>query len=52
MVTANGHRSYVVQYRAAGQSRRMYLKDGLTLRRVPIGGPFGTGWIAALRDGA
>ena len=32
MVTANGHRSYVVQYRAAGRSRRMHLKQGLTLR--------------------
>ena len=32
MVTANGHRSYVVQYRAAGRSRRMHLKEGLTLR--------------------
>jgi integrase len=32
MVTSNGHRSYVVQYRAAGQSRRMHLKDGLALR--------------------
>jgi Arm DNA-binding domain len=32
MVTANGHRSYVVQYRAAGLSRRMHLKQGLTLR--------------------
>jgi len=32
MVTANGHRSYVVQYRAAGRSRRMHLKNGLTLR--------------------
>ena len=32
MVTANRHRSYVVQYRAAGRSRRMHLKDGLTLR--------------------
>ncbi len=32
MVTANGHRSYVVQYRAAGRSRRMHLKTGLTLR--------------------
>lgn len=32
MVTANGHRSYVVQYRAAGRSRRMHLKSGLTLR--------------------
>src|SRR5262245_34208963 len=31
MVTANGHRSYVVQYRAAGHSRRMHLKAGLTL---------------------
>ena len=31
MVTANGHRSYVVQYRAAGRSRRMHLKAGLTL---------------------
>jgi hypothetical protein len=32
MVTANGHRSYVVQYRAAGRSRRMHLKQGLALR--------------------
>ena len=32
MVTANGHRSYVVQYRAGGRSRRMHLKQGLTLR--------------------
>jgi hypothetical protein len=32
MVTANGHRSYVVQYRAAGRSRRMHLKEGLALR--------------------
>ena len=32
MVTMNGHRSYVVQYRAAGRSKRMHLKNGLTLR--------------------
>jgi integrase len=32
MVTSQGHRSYVVQYRAAGRSRRMHLKQGLTLR--------------------
>jgi integrase len=32
MVTANGHRSFVVQYRAAGRSRRMHLKQGLTVR--------------------
>ena len=31
MVTANRHRSYVVQYRSAGQTRRMHLKNGLTL---------------------
>jgi hypothetical protein len=31
MVTRNGHKSYVVQYRAGGQSRRMDLKAGLTL---------------------
>jgi integrase len=31
MVTANGHRSYVVQYRAKGRSKRMHLKAGLTL---------------------
>jgi integrase len=31
MVTANGHRSYVVQYRADGRSKRMHLKNGLTL---------------------
>ena len=33
MVTINGHRSYVVQYRAAGRSKRMHLEGGLTLRR-------------------
>jgi hypothetical protein len=32
MVTESGHRSYVVQYRAGGRSKRMHLKDGLTLR--------------------
>jgi integrase len=31
MVTASGHKSYVVQYRAAGRSKRMHLKSGLTL---------------------
>jgi integrase len=31
MVTGNGHKSYVVQYRAAGRSKRMHLKAGLTL---------------------
>ena len=31
MVTAGGHRSYVVQYRAGRRSKRMHLKDGLTL---------------------
>lgn len=31
MVTANGARSYVVQYRADGISRRLTLKNGLTL---------------------
>jgi integrase len=31
MVTASGHRSYVVQYRAKHRSRRMHLKNGLTL---------------------
>jgi integrase len=30
-VTKNGHRSYVVSYRAAGRKRRMHLKRGLTL---------------------
>jgi integrase len=30
-VTENGHKSYVVQYRANGISRRMHLKGGLTL---------------------
>jgi hypothetical protein len=32
MVTTNGRKSYVVQYRAAGRSRRLHLKQGLTLR--------------------
>jgi integrase len=32
MVMASGHKSYVVQYRAAGRSKRMHLKSGLTLR--------------------
>lgn len=31
MVTRNGHKSYVVQYRAARRSKRMHLKAGLTL---------------------
>ncbi len=32
MVTARGHKSFVVQYRAGRQSRRMSLKAGLNLR--------------------
>ena len=32
MVTESGHRSFVVQYRAGGRSKRMHLKGGLTLR--------------------
>jgi integrase len=31
MVAHNGHKSYVVQYRAGGRSKRMHLKTGLTL---------------------
>src|SRR5437870_96192 len=31
MLTANGHRSYVVQYRANGASRRMTIKGNLPL---------------------
>src|SRR5262249_49355777 len=31
MVTSKGHKSFVVQSRAKGQSRRMSLKAGLTL---------------------
>ena len=31
MVTPNGHKSYVVDYRADGRKRRMHLKAGLTL---------------------
>jgi Arm DNA-binding domain len=31
MVTSAGHRSYVVQYRSGRRSRRMSLKDGLSL---------------------
>jgi hypothetical protein len=31
MVTRNGHKFYVVDYRAAGRKRRMHLKTGLTL---------------------
>ncbi|WP_439395684.1 integrase arm-type DNA-binding domain-containing protein [Bradyrhizobium sp. PMVTL-01] len=31
MVTRNGHRSYVIQYRTGLRSRRMHLKKGLTL---------------------
>jgi integrase len=31
MVTKNGHKSFVVDYRAAGRKRRMHLKFGLTL---------------------
>ena len=32
MVTHKGHKSFVVQYRTSGRSRRMHLKAGLTLR--------------------
>src|SRR5262250_987416 len=32
MVTAGGHKSYVVQYRYGRHSRRMHLKSGLSLR--------------------
>ena len=32
MVTPQGHKSFVVQYRTSGRSRRMHLKAGLTLR--------------------
>jgi hypothetical protein len=38
MVTANGHKSYVVQYRAAGHSRRMHLKARAILGAVARGG--------------
>jgi hypothetical protein len=38
VVTAKGHKSYVVQYRARGQSRRMSLKPSLSL---PAGSPQG-----------
>jgi integrase len=31
MVTRNGHKSYVVQYRAGSRSKRMHMKNGLTL---------------------
>jgi integrase len=31
MVTASGHKSYVLQYRVNGRSRRLTLKDGLSL---------------------
>jgi len=34
VVTANGHKSFVVQYRAGHQSRRMHLKGGLTLSQA------------------
>jgi integrase len=34
MVTAKGHKSYVVQYRAGRQTRRMSLKAGLSLQEA------------------
>jgi integrase len=34
MVTAKGHKSFVVQYRAGRVSRRMSLKDGLSLQEA------------------
>lgn len=34
MVTAGGHRSFVIQYRHKGKSRRMKLDDGLTLDKA------------------
>ena len=50
MVTANGHRSYVVQYRAAGRSRRMHLKTGLTLRAARKEAKAILGTVAAIRS--
>src|SRR5215470_605466 len=34
MVTAKGHKSFVVQYRVNGKSRRMSLKAGLSLQEA------------------
>ena len=50
MVTVNSHRSYVVQYRAAGRSRRMHLKDGLTLRAARTEARVILGAVARGRD--
>jgi integrase len=50
MVTVNSHRSYVVQYRAAGRSRRMHLKDGLTLRAARTEARAILGAVARGRD--
>ena len=50
MVTANSHRSYVVQYRAVGRSRRMHLKAGLTLRAARTEAKAILGAVARGRD--
>ena len=50
MVTANGHKSYVVQYRASGRSRRMHLKHGLTLTAARREAKVILGAVARNRD--
>jgi integrase len=50
MVTANGHRSYVVQYRAKGVSRRMTINGGVSLKDAMKQGQALQGEVAREHD--
>jgi integrase len=50
MVTASGHRSYVVQYRAGRTSRRLTLKNGLSLSEAKREAKAVLGAVAKNRD--
>jgi integrase len=50
MVTSAGHRSFVVQYRAGGRSRRMSFKDGLSLAGARKEARAALGVVAKGRD--
>ena len=50
VVTANGHRSFVVQYRAGAHSRRMLLKNARTLKEARKAAKVAFGEVAKQRD--
>jgi integrase len=50
MVTSGGHRSFVVQYRVGGRSRRMSFKDGLGLAEARREARAALGVVAKGRD--